>query len=149
MELELKMFYGSPKEDSKMKIGFVASAFDLLHPGHLALLEESKKHCEFLVVGLHTNPKNERPNKNQPVETVFERYLRLQACKYVDHIIPYDTEADLVNLLSILKPDVRFLGSDYSDQANFTGKDLEIKIIFVDRAHNFSSSNLRSRLLKL
>jgi len=132
-----------------MKIGFVASAFDLLHPGHLALLEEAKNHCEFLVVGLHVDPKLERPNKNKPVETVFERYLRLNACKYVDQIIPYETEADLVNLLSILKPDVRFLGSDYSDQENFTGKELEIKIIYVDRSHTFSSSNLRSRLLKL
>lgn len=132
-----------------MKIGFLASAFDLLHPGHLALLDEAKNHCDKLVVGLHTNPKVERPNKNKPVETTFERYLRLKACKYVDEIIPYDTEADLVNILSILKPDVRFLGTDYQNQENFTGKDLEIKIIYVSRDHNFSSSNLRSRLLKM
>ena len=132
-----------------MKIGFVASAFDLLHPGHLAMLDEAKNHCDKLVVALHTNPKIERPNKNSPVETTFERYLRLKGCKFVDEIIPYDTEADLVNILSILKPDVRFLGSDYQNQENFTGKDLEIKIIYVSRDHNFSSSNLRSRLLKM
>lgn len=131
-----------------MKVGFVASAFDLLHPGHLYLLQEARKHCDKLVVGLHVDPRLQRPNKNRPVETVFERFLRLQSCKYVDHIIPYETEADLVNLLSVLKPDVRFLGSDYSNQENFTGKELEIKIIYVDRSHNFSSSALRSRLLK-
>ena len=131
-----------------MKVGFVASAFDLLHPGHLALLEEAKKHCDHLVAALHVNPKIERMNKNQPVETVFERYLRLESCKFVDQIIPYETETDLMNMLHILKPDVRFLGSDYQDQENFTGKELEIKIIYVDRSHSFSSSNLRNRLLK-
>lgn len=130
------------------KVGFIASAFDLLHPGHLVLLEECKKHCDHLIVALHTNPQLDRPNKNKPIETVFERWVRIRGCRYVDEVIPYETEADLLNMLKILKPEVRFLGSDYKDRS-FTGDELEISVIYFDRSHDFSSSALRSRLLKV
>lgn len=125
--------------------GFTAGAFDLLHPGHLAMLEEAKTQCDYLIVGLHTNPQIDRPEKNKPIETVFERYLRLRACKWVDEIIPYDTERDLVNLLLTIKPDVRILSEEYVDK-EFTGKGLPIKIYFNSRQHTYSSSGLRKRL---
>lgn len=129
-----------------MKFGFVASAFDLLHPGHLVMLEECRNNCDRLIVGLHTNPNKERPtSKESPVETTFERYIRLKSCKYVDEIIPYDTEMDLHNILALLKPEIRFLGTDYKEK-RFTGDDLNIEIYWIARDHCFSSSSLRGRL---
>lgn len=130
-----------------MKIGFIASAFDLCHPGHLALLKEAKNHCDYLVCALHTDPTIDRPaTKTKPIESTLERWLRLVSCKYVDEVVPYDTEADLLNLLTTLKPQVRFLGSDYIGK-DFTGKYLEIPVMYLDRSHTFSSSELRKRIL--
>lgn len=128
-----------------MVIGFTCSAFDLLHAGHLAMLSEAKKHCDYLIVGLHTNPQIDRPNKNKPVETTLERFMRLKACKYIDEIIPYDTERDLFNLLNVLRPDVRFLGEEYKDK-DFTGRGLDIPIYYNERRHDYSSSSLRKKL---
>lgn len=125
--------------------GFTCSAFEFLHAGHVAMLEEAKTQCEYLVVGLHTNPQIDRPTKNKPVQSTFERYLQLKACKFVDEIIPYDTEADLVNLLKIVSPDVRILGLEYKDK-QFTGKELNIPCYFNTREHTFSSSELRNRI---
>lgn len=125
--------------------GFTAGAFDLLHAGHLLMLKEVKGQCDFLIIGLHTDPTIDRPEKNKPVETVEERKMRLEGCKYVDEIVLYDTEEDLYNLLKKLKPDVRFLGEDWKDK-HFTGDDLLIKIIFNSRGHNFSSTNLKKRI---
>lgn len=127
-----------------MKIGFTCGAMDLLHPGHLAMLKYAKENCDYLIVGLHTNPQIDRPNKNKPIETTYERYCRLKACKYVDEIIPYDTEEDLVNLLHIRKIDIRFLSEEYKDK-EFTGKGI-VPEHFNPRKHNFSSTNLRKRL---
>lgn len=127
-----------------MKIGFTCSAFDLLHAGHVSMLEEAKKQCDYLIVGLHTNPQIDRPTKNKPVETTFERYVRLKGCKFVDEIIPYDTEEDLVNLLNIIKPDIRILGEEYRDK-DFTGKGL-VPEYFNTRSHNYSTTALRKRL---
>lgn len=127
-----------------MKIGFTCSAFDLLHPGHLAMLEEAKSQCDHLIVGLHINPQIERPTKNKPVETVLERVIRLRSCKFVDEIIPYETEEDLVNILKILKPNIRILGEEYKDK-DFTGKGL-VPEYFNSRTHNYSSTALRKRL---
>ena len=130
-----------------MKIGFIASAFDLCHPGHLSLLKEAKNHCDYLVCALHTDPTIDRPStKTKPIESTLERWLRLVSCKYVDEVVPYDTEADLLNLLTTLKPQVRFLGSDYIGK-DFTGKYLEIPVMYLDRSHTFSSSELRKRIL--
>ena len=126
-------------------IGFTCGTFDLLHAGHLLMLKECKSQCDFLVIGLQSDPTIDRPQKNKPVEIIAERMFRLQSCKYVDDILVYDTEADLVNLLKKLKPDIRFLGADWQDKL-FTGHELPIKIVFNSRNHNFSSSNLRKRI---
>jgi glycerol-3-phosphate cytidylyltransferase len=130
-----------------MKIGFTCSAFDLLHPGHIAMLQEAKTQCDYLIVGLHTNPQIDRPGKNKPVQTTYERWLQLAGCKYVNEVIPYDTEADLVNLLQILKPDVRILGEEYKEK-QFTGYQLKIPLYFNTRKHTFSTTELRERLNK-
>jgi glycerol-3-phosphate cytidylyltransferase len=132
-----------------MKIGFTASAFDLLHSGHTLMLEEAKTVCNYLIVGLQTDPTIDRPNKNKPVQTVVERYLQLRACKYVDEIIPYTTEKDLEDILSGMKIDIRMLGEEYKDQ-DFTGRDIckkrGIELYFNKRDHRFSSSDLRKRV---
>ena len=125
--------------------GFTCGALDLLHAGHVLMLKECKAQCDYLIVGLQTDPSIDRPNKHKPVETVEERKIRLQGCKYVDRVITYDTEFDLYNLLTELKPDIRFVGADWKDK-HFTGYDLPIKVIFNSRDHNFSSSNLRRRI---
>lgn len=132
-----------------MKIGFTASSFDLLHAGHTLMLEEAKTVCEYLIVGLQTDPTIDRPQKNRPVQTVVERYLQLRACKYVDEIIPYTTEKDLEDILSSMAIDVRILGVEYKDQ-DFTGRDIckkrGIELYFNKRDHRFSSSDLRKRV---
>ena len=125
--------------------GITFSAFDLLHSGHIAMLEEAKSKCDYLIVGLHTDPTIDRPAKNRPIQTTLERYLQLKGCKYVDEIIPYDTEQDLLNILKIIKPDIRIIGQEYKDR-EFTGKELPIEIYYNSREHNFSSSELRGRL---
>lgn len=124
--------------------GFTCSAFDLLHAGHVAMLEEAQTQCDYLIVGLHTNPQIDRPQKNKPVQSTFERFLQLKACKFVDEIIPYDTEEDLLNLLNIIKPDIRILGEEYQN-IDFTGRSL-VKEYFNKRTHNYSTSELRKRL---
>jgi len=134
-----------------MRIGFTCSSFDLLHAGHTLMLEEAKAQCDYLIVGLQTDPSIDRPTKNKPVQTVVERYLQLRACKYVDEIIPYGTEQDLEDILSGMDIDVRILGVEYRDK-DFTGRDIckkrEIDIHFNERDHRFSSSDLRMRVTK-
>jgi glycerol-3-phosphate cytidylyltransferase len=126
-------------------VGFVASAFDLLHPGHLNLLRTMNEMCDSVTVGLHVNPQLERSEKNKPIQSVYERWIQLEACKYVDKIIPYETENDLYNLLTTEQIDVRFLGSEYQTKI-FTGSVLDMQIHYVPRNHTFSSSNLRIRM---
>jgi len=128
-----------------MKRGFTAGAFDLLHAGHVLMLEEAKTKCDYLIVGLQVDPSMDRPEKNKPVQSVFERYFQLKACRYVDEIIPYDTEKDIYNLLCAIKPDIRIIGEDYRDKS-FTGRDLPIEIYYNSRKHPYSSSELRKRL---
>jgi len=133
-----------------MRIGFTASAFDLLHAGHVLMLEEAKKHCDYLIVGLQADPSLDRPAKNTPVQTVVERYLQLRACKYVDEIVPYATEQDLEDILSGMHIDIRILGVEYRDK-DYTGRDIckkrDIEIIFNERDHRYSSSGLRKRVV--
>jgi glycerol-3-phosphate cytidylyltransferase len=129
-----------------MITGFTCGAMDLLHPGHLAMLSYAKGYCDYLIVGLHTNPQIDRPEKNKPLESVFERWMRLKACKWVDEIVPYDTEADLINLLQTLTIDIRFLSEEYAGK-DFTGKGI-VKEHFNPRRHTFSSTQLRKRLCK-
>ncbi len=128
-----------------MKIGFTCSAFDLLHAGHIAMLEEAKAQCDHLIVGLHTNPTLDRPQKNKPIQSTFERFIQLKGCKFVNEVIPYDTERDLMNILRIIKPDIRILGEEYRDK-DFTGNELDILCYFNTRTHDYSSSELRKRL---
>lgn len=133
-----------------LKIGIVFSAFDLLHAGHIAMLAEAKNHCDYLIAALQTDPTLDRPEtKNKPVQTIVERQIQLSACRYVDEVVVYSTEQDLVDLLLILPVDVRILGVEYQNQ-EFTGKKecllRGIELVFNSRDHSFSSSNLRRRI---
>jgi|TARA_B100000035_G_scaffold306599_1_gene308843 glycerol-3-phosphate cytidylyltransferase len=132
-----------------MKIGFTCSTFDLLHAGHISMLREAKQHCDYLICGLQTDPSVDRPEKNKPIQTIVERYIQLNAVGYVDEIIPYATEEDLKDILSMLQIDVRILGEEYRDK-EFTGKDIcrkrDIQLFFNKREHRFSSSDLRKRV---
>ncbi len=127
------------------KIGFVCSAFDLLHAGHILMLKDCRSRCDRLIVGLQINPNVDRKWKNKPIQSLEERKIQLEAVKYVDEIILYKTEEDLRNLLGHLMPDVRFLGNDYIGK-RFTGDQLEMKYEFLDRSHGYSSSELRKRI---
>lgn len=124
--------------------GITFSAFDLFHSGHVAMLEEARSQCDYLIVGLQTDPTIDRPTKNKPVQTVYERYVQLKGCKFVDEIIPYDTEEDVINILQVVRPDVRFIGEDYRGK-KFTGDELPIPLVYTARRHNFSTSSLRKR----
>ena len=137
------------KEQGK-KIGITFSQFDLLHAGHIAMLAEAKNHCDYLIAGLQTNASIDRPDtKNPPIQSIVERQIQLAACRYVDEVVVYSTEQDLVDLLLILPVDVRILGVEYADK-EFTGKrECEfrlIEIVFNGRDHSFSSSSLRKRV---
>jgi len=127
-----------------MRIGFTCSTFDLFHAGHVLMLKECKQHCDHLIVGLQTDPTIDRPDtKNKPVQTLFERFVQLQACKYVDEIVPYSTEKDLMDILLSYSIDVRMLGEEYKDK-NYTGKNLNMETYFNKRRHNFSTTLLRN-----
>ena len=126
-------------------IGFTCGAFDLLHAGHIVMLEESKSKCDKLIVGLQTDPSIDRPEKNKPIQSVYERFIQLNAVKYVDQIIPYDTEESLMDLLQSQHIDIRFIGEDYREK-KFTGSELPIDIEYTSRKHSFSSSSLRERV---
>lgn len=132
-----------------MRVGFTCSAFDLLHAGHVQMLRDAKEQCDYLICGLQVDPTLDRPHKNQPVQTVVERYTQLKAVRYVDEIIPYSTEADLEDILSMYHIDVRILGEEYRDK-DFTGKDIckerNIELYFNTRHHRFSSTDLRRRV---
>lgn len=127
------------------RVGFVASSFDLIHPGYIKMFQEAKSACEHLVCALHTDPTIDRPEKNKPVQTTEERLMVLEAIRYVDEVVTYDTEADLLALLQNLNPDVRILGTDYIDK-NVTGSELDIEIYWHKRDHDWSTSSLRRRI---
>lgn len=132
-----------------MKVGFTASSFDLLHAGHIQMLREAKEQCDYLIVGLQIDPSKDRPEKNTPIQTIVERYTQLKAVRYVDEIIPYDTEQDLEDILTMYHIDVRIIGEEYKEKT-FTGRAIcasrEIDIYFNKRDHRFSSSDLRKRV---
>ena len=133
-----------------MKVGITFSAFDLLHAGHVKMLEEDKRQCEYLICGLQTDPTIDRPEKNKPVQTVVERYIQLKACKHVDEIVPYATEQDLEDILRAFKIDVRIVGEEYKEK-NFTGRkycdENGIELYYNKRNHCFSSSGLRKEIV--
>lgn len=132
------------------KIGITFSTFDMLHAGHIAMLAEAKNHCDYLIAGLQTDPTIDRPmEKNKPVQSIVERQIQLAACRYVDEVVTYQTEQDLIDLLLILPLDVRILGVEYENR-EFTGKEecmfRNIELVFNGRDHSFSSSSLRKRV---
>ena len=135
-----------------MKVGFTCSTFDLLHAGHVQMLREAKEQCDYLICGLQMDPSIDRAEKNSPIQTVVERYTQLKAVGYVDEIIPYASEEDLEDILSMYHIDVRILGEEYREH-DFTGKDIckkrSINLYFNKRDHRFSSSDLRRRVHQL
>lgn len=146
------MIFNKIKElkEQGLKIGITFSTFDLLHAGHIAMLAEAKNHCDYLIAGLQTDPTIDRPDtKNKPIQSIVERQIQLAAVKYVDEVVVYQTEQDLVDLLLILPVDVRILGVEY-EKKDFTGKkeclQRNIELIFNGRDHSFSSSSLRKRV---
>ena len=132
------------------RVGFTASTFDLLHAGHVMMLREAKDQCDYLICGLQIDPAVDRPEKNSPIQTIVERYTQLSAIKYVDEIVVYSTEQDLLDILEMYKIDVRILGDEYKDK-DFTGREvcdkLNIDLYFNNRDHRFSSSNLRKSVV--
>jgi len=139
-------------EHSKSKVGFTCSTFDLLHAGHIAMLREAKEQCDYLICGLQVDPSVDRDEKNKPVQTLVERWFQLQGVKYVDEIIPYETEKDLEDLLQMLNISVKIMGNEYKDK-DFTGKDIcrkrGIDLYFNSRDHRFSTSDLRKRVYNI
>jgi glycerol-3-phosphate cytidylyltransferase len=137
-------------KEQDLVIGITFSTFDLFHAGHIAMLSEAKNHCDYLIVGLQTDPTIDRPDsKNPPVQSIVERQIQVSACRFVDEIVVYQTEKDLEDILLTLPIDVRILGVEYADK-DFTGRDIcyerGIELIFNGRDHSFSSSNLRERV---
>lgn len=133
-------------DDKNFIVGFTCSAFDLFHAGHLLMLKEAKEQCDYLIVGLHIDPSLDRPEKNSPVQSVLERWIQLQGCSYVDEIIPYETENDLLIILQNWDIDLRILGKEYMN-IPYTGDNLSVPVYFNSRNHAYSSSSLRTRVL--
>ena len=133
-----------------MRVGITFSAFDLLHAGHIGMLREAAENCDYLIAGLQTDPTIDRPDtKNKPVQTLVERYAQLNALKFIDEIVPYQTEQDLLDILELFQINVRFLGEEYKE-GEFSGKDIcrkrGIQLHFNKRDHRFSTSDLRKRV---
>ncbi|MCG7944816.1 MAG: adenylyltransferase/cytidyltransferase family protein [Candidatus Thiodiazotropha taylori] len=133
------------------RVGITFSAFDLLHAGHIKMLEEAKAQCDYLIVGLQTDPSIDRPEKNKPIQTLVERYTQLKAVKWIDEIIPYQSEQDVEDILRLYDIDVRIIGEEYRT-GDFTGKktcaELDIEIHYNKRRHQLSSSKLRKKIEK-
>jgi len=131
----------------EVTIGFTASTFDLFHAGHVVMLQEAKSLCNYLVVGLLVDPTADRPGtKNKPIQSVFERYIQIAACQYVDEVIPFETEKDLEDMILTINPDIRIVGDEYKDK-DHTGKGL-CTIHYNKRRHSFSTTELRDRVIK-
>lgn len=137
--------------NSKKIIGITFSAFDLLHAGHIRMLAEAREQCDYLIAGLQTDPTIDRPEKNKPTQTVVERYIQLQGCRFIDEIIPYTTEKDLEDILKLYDIDVRIIGAEYKEK-DFTGRkfceEKGITLFYNERHHRFSSTNLRKEVYK-
>lgn len=127
------------------RVGLVASSFDLLHAGHCIMLEDAKNQCDYLVAALQTDPTVDRPDKNKPVQSIEERWIALNSNKHIDEILIYRTEENLYNLIRLVQPDIRILGSDWVGK-DFTGKDLTNEVYFHNRDHDYSTSSLRRRV---
>lgn len=129
-----------------MKRGITASCFDLLHAGHILMLKEAKSVCDYLIVALQVDPTIDRPEKNKPIQSYYERWVQLSAVKYVDEIIPYSTEEELMTILQNYNIDIRILGEEYTTKP-FTGNNIEMEYHFNKRTHRYSTTELRNRIL--
>jgi glycerol-3-phosphate cytidylyltransferase len=129
-----------------MKTGFTCSTFDLFHAGHIMMLKEAREHCDYLLVGLQTDPTLDRKEKNKPIQSVFERFVQLKACRYVDEVVVYATEKELRDILLSYPIDVRILGEEYKNK-EFTGYDIPMEFYFNNRKHSFSTTELRHRVV--
>ena len=145
MKISLQKIENIKLRNFGKRIGFTCSCFDILHSGHCLMLEDAKKQCDVLIVGLQTDPTIDRKTKNKPIQSFEERKTMINSIKYVDDIIEYDTEKNLLKILNNLKPDVRILGTDWKNK-NYTGNDLDIEIYWHERTHNYSTSGLRKRI---
>lgn len=136
-------------QNKKKIIGFTCGAFDLTHAGHYLMFEEVKNQCDYLIVGLQTDPSIDRKDKNKPIQSMKERVVQLKACRYIDKIVTYKTEKGLYKLLKKLNPDIRFMGKDWKNKPNYS-RDLlpNMKVIYNSRNHNYSTSNLRKKILR-
>lgn len=131
-----------------MKTGFTCSCFDLFHAGHIMMLKEAKSKCDYLIVGLQTDPTIDRPEKNKPIQSVVERFIQLESCKYVDEVVVYATEKDLLDILYTYPINIRVVGEEYKDK-EFTGKNLDhIEMYYNSRKHSFSTTELRQRVIE-
>ena len=128
-----------------MTKGITFGAFDLFHAGHILMLAEAKTVCDYLIVGLQTDPTLDRPEKNQPIQDIVERQIQLNACTYIDEVVVYQTEKDVMNILTTFPWDIRIIGEEYKD-APFTGRKETLgRCYFNKREHQFSSTELRER----
>jgi glycerol-3-phosphate cytidylyltransferase len=139
----------SSKKRKDLVWGFTCGAFDLTHAGHYLMFKEVRDQCDFLIVGLHTDPSTDRKNKHKPIQSIRERMIQLKACKYIDKIVVYKTEEDLYQLLKKINPDIRFMGADWKNKPNYS-RDLlpNMKVIYNSRNHNYSTSHLREKIIK-
>jgi len=134
-----------PETKLNQKVGFACSSFDLLHSGHAIMLKDCKTVCDYLIVGLQTDPTLDRPEKNKPVQSFEERKIMIESIKYVDKVVEYSTEDELLALIKEINPDIRILGTDWKGKP-FTGHELDIPIHWHVRDHGYSTSNLRIRV---
>lgn len=133
--------------NSKLIKGVIAGNFDVIHPGYISMFKECKANCDEFIILLHNDPSIERPEKIKPLLSIKERDEMLMSIKYIDNVFVYDTEADLLNLLQLLTPDIRFLGDDYKNK-RFTGDNLNIKIHYLDRSHGWSTTKFKRLIAK-
>lgn len=129
-----------------MDIGITAGAFDLFHAGHVLMLKDASNQCDYLIVALQTDPTIDRKEKNKPIQTMYERFIQLDACKYVDEVIPYETEDDLYTLIMNNDIDVRIIGNEYRNE-DFTAREVGIDVYYNARNHRWSTTELRERIL--
>lgn len=134
-------------DNGKLKKGVIAGNFDVIHPGYISMFKECKENCDEFIILLHNDPSNERPEKIKPILSIQERDEMLMSIKYIDNVFVYDTEADLLNLLGLLQPDIRFLGDDYKGK-RFTGDNLNIPIHYLDRSHGWSTTKFKRLIAK-
>ena len=131
-----------------MITGFACGVFDLFHAGHVLMLQECKQHCDYLIVALNKaeniNPEI-NPGKKKPVYSIEERVLIMQSCRYVDEVLVYNSEEELLEILKAKKIDIRFLGEDYRGK-KITGEELNIPVHYTDRSHGLSTSSFRKHI---